>query len=215
MKNFGLKEKLHSFLEPFTILFSYLISIRILELISWFFKNVYWHALRRRFKHVGEGSSIEYPAVILGEQYISIGDNFLSFARLRMEAFDTHSGYSFSPEIIIGDNVSLNYDCHIGCINRIQIGNNVLIASRVYITDHFHGEITKESLNIPIQKRKLISKGPVLIEDNVWIGEGAVILPNITIGKNSIVGANAVVTRNVIPNTVVGGVPAKLIKVLK
>lgn len=60
----------------------------------------------------------------------------------------------------------------------------------------------------------LISKGPVVIEDNVWIGEHACIMPGTTIGKGSIVGANAVVTKDVPPYSLVGGVPAKLIKTL-
>lgn len=57
--------------------------------------------------------------------------------RLRIEAHDFHNGVKFSPEIIIGDNVSINYDCHIGAINKIVIGNNVLLASKIFITDHF------------------------------------------------------------------------------
>ena len=64
-------------------------------------------------------------------------------------------------------------------------------------------------------KRKLISKGPVIISDNVWVGEGVVILPDVSIGKNAIIGANTVVTKDVPDNAVVAGNPAKLIKILK
>jgi len=103
---------------------------------------------------------------------------------------------------------------HIGCTNKIVIGDNVLIASRVYITDHSHGEVTIDALNIPPNFRPIISKGPVIIEDNVWIGEGVCILSGVTIGKNAIIGANSVVTKNVSPNSVVGGVPARVIKQL-
>ena len=62
--------------------------------------------------------------------------------------------------------------------------------------------------------RKLYSKGPVIIEDNVWIGEGVAILPNVIIGENSIIGANAVVTKDIPRNSVVGGNPAKIIRTL-
>lgn len=78
-----------------------------------------------------------------------------------------------------------------------------MIASKVFITDHSHGEININSLTLPPSSRKIVSKGAVIIEDNVWIGEGVCILPNVTIGRNSIVGANSVVTNNIPENCVI------------
>lgn len=175
---------------------------------------IFSQIIKTSFKAVGKNFFVEYPLRAVGGSHITLGDNFCSFGRLRLEAHDFHNGFRFSPQIIIGDNVSLNYDCHIGCINKITIGNNVLIASRVTILDHFHGEINIEALNIPPSQREIISKGPVIIEDNVWIGEGVAIMPDITIGKNSIIGANAVVTKSFPPNSIIGGIPAKIIKQL-
>jgi len=194
---------------------SYGFSLKALAYLARFRNRLYWYSLSRRFAQVGEGCLIEYPAVTLGEQHIRLGDNFQSYARLRLEAYEKHLENSYCPEIIIGNNVSLNYDCHIACINRITMGNNVLIGSRVHITDHFHGEISPEALAIAPALRKLCSKGPVIIEDNVWIGEGVVVMPNVTIGRNAIVGANAVVTQDVPANCVVGGIPARVIKCLR
>ncbi|SDD95887.1 transferase hexapeptide (six repeat-containing protein) [Mucilaginibacter pineti] len=170
--------------------------------------------IKKSFKKCGKNFTIEYPFYHIGLSCISIGNNFYSFAGLRLEAHKIHLGHRFSPMILIGDNVSINYDCHIGCINNIQIGNNVLIASKVFITDHFHGSADSESIKLPPSERTVISKGPVIIEDNVWIGEGVAILPNVTIGKNSIIGANAVVTKSFPKNSVIGGNPAKLIKTI-
>ncbi|MNY78908.1 Galactoside O-acetyltransferase [compost metagenome] len=65
---------------------------------------------------------------------------------------------------------------------------------------------------MPPAKRRLYSKGPVIIEDNVWLGEGVVVLPGVTIGENSIVGANAVVTKSIPKNCVAGGNPARIIR---
>jgi acetyltransferase-like isoleucine patch superfamily enzyme len=90
----------------------------------------------------------------------------------------------------------------------------VLIASKVYISDHFHGNVTAEELDIAPVKRKLFSKGPVIIGDNVWIGEGVVIMPGVEIGNSCIIGANAVVTKSFPKDSVIGGNPARLIKVL-
>lgn len=168
----------------------------------------------RSFRSFGEHSKLPELFYIKNPQYISIGSSFSSLWNLRIEAWDYYEGNHFTPQVIIGNNVSLNSDCHIGCINKIVIGNNVLLASRVYISDHSHGNTTYEDIQIIPAKRKLVSKGPVIIEDNVWIGQGAAIMPNVVIGKNAIIGANAVVTKNVPPFSVAAGIPAKIIKEL-
>lgn len=175
---------------------------------------IYSAVIRMGFKHVGKNFFIESPAILRGGKYISIGNDFYCFGRLRMEAYDKHNGHTYQPEIVIGNGVSINFDCHIAAVNKIVFGDGVLLGSKVFITDHFHGETTPESLQIPPSKRKVTSKGPVIIEDNVWIGEGVAIMPNLTIGKNSIVGANAVVTKSFPPNSIIGGVPARLIKTI-
>jgi acetyltransferase-like isoleucine patch superfamily enzyme len=164
------------------------------------------------FKYLGNGFRIGDNYSILNQQYIEIGNNFLALERFRMEAWDNYSGENFDPVIKIGDNVIFNNDIHIGCINKIIIGNNCLFASRIFITDHEHGNTTKEMLSIPPSERKLISKGPVIIGDNVWVGEGVAILPNVTIGRNCIIGTNSVVTKSIPENSVAAGIPAKVIK---
>jgi acetyltransferase-like isoleucine patch superfamily enzyme len=168
----------------------------------------------KHFKHFGMGASLPTLCIIKNAHCISIGKNFYSLYNLRIEAWDSYAGQQFSPEIIIGDNVNMNTDCHIGCINKVVIGNNVLMASRIYISDHFHGEINAAALSLPPMLRPLYTKGPVIIEDNVWIGEGVCIMPGVVVGANSIIGANAVVTKSVPANAVVGGNPAKVIRIL-
>lgn len=152
------------------------------------------------------------PVYIEGGKYIIIGDGFNSGPRFRLEAFDFADGEVFTPEIIIGENVSISWNCHIGAINKIIIKDNVLIGSNVLITDHSHGTSSKEDLHLPPAKRKLYSKGPVIIEENVWIGENASILPGVTIGRNSIIGANSVVTKDIPPDTVAVGNPIRIVK---
>ncbi len=165
-----------------------------------------------KFKKSGSGVMFGYPYRFGGHEYISIGKKFNALHNLRLEAISNRGGLTFSPEIIIGENVSCGSDFHIGAIHKVVIGNNVLLASRIYISDHSHGEISKEELLIAPNKRELFSKGPVVIEDNVWIGEGVAILPNVTIGKNSIIGANAVVTKSFPPFSIIAGNPARLIR---
>jgi len=169
---------------------------------------------KKSFKSFGPGSILPEEHWIKNPKYISIGKNFSSLFHLRLEAWDHFQGENFTPEIIIGDDVICNSDVHIGAINKIIIGNNVLMASRIYISDHSHGNISIDDLKDVPGMRPLYSKGPVIIEDNVWIGEGVCILPGVTIGKNCIIGANSVVNKSFPKNSVIAGIPARLIKTL-
>lgn len=170
---------------------------------------------KKSFKTFGTHSSLPEKHLIKNPKYISIGKNFSSLYNLRLEAWDRFQGQSFNPEILIGDDVIFNSDVHIGAIDKIIIGNNVLMASRIYISDHYHGNISIDDLDIVPGDRPLYSKGPVIIEDNVWIGEGVSILPGVTIGENCIIGANSVINKSFPKNSVIAGVPARLIKTLE
>ena len=164
------------------------------------------------FKTAGENCSLHESSSIINPQYISIGNDFRSSWNLRLEAIDYYKGQRFNPKILIGDNVGFNTDIHIGCINHVEIGNNCLLGSRIIITDHNHGDTSLESLKVEPSIRKLYSKGPVIIEDNCWIGEGAAILAGVTIGRNSIIGTNSVVNKDIPAYSIVAGIPAKIIK---
>lgn len=163
--------------------------------------------LRSRSKdlHVAKGHFIN------GAQYMQLGENCCFGRNSWVECIDKWKGQTFKPSLVIGKNFSMQYNCHIGCIKKIEIGDNVLLGSKVYITDHYHGEITREALSLPPGDRPLWGK-PVKIGNNVWIGDNVCIMPGVTIGDNVIVGANAVVTHCFPANTVIAGVPAKIIK---
>ncbi|MBE3654118.1 hypothetical protein BOO93_15850 [Vibrio navarrensis] len=168
---------------------------------------------KKAFKFCGDNLCILPYLSIIGFRYIEIGDNFFCFNGLQLEVFDNHDKTKL-PSVVIGSNVSINYNCHIACINHIKIGDNVLIASRVYISDHSHGKTDFSDIYVPPSKREIVSKGPVIIEDDVWIGEAVSVLPGVTIGRGAIIGANSVVTKDIPAYCVAAGVPAKVIKQL-
>jgi acetyltransferase-like isoleucine patch superfamily enzyme len=168
-----------------------------------------------QFASSGKNITIPYPFHILNPEHIYMGDNVCALYNLRLEAIDEYADVRFVPKIVIGNNVSFNTDCHIGCINMVTIEDGVLIASRVFITDHFHGDTTGNYFHLPPAFRPLTSKGAVLIKRNAWIGEGVVILPGVTIGENSIIGANSVVTKSVSDNVVAAGNPCKELYTIK
>lgn len=179
---------------------------------SSYYKNKQSLKANNYFKNIGENCNIHPQSSLLNPQYIYVGDNFRASWNLRLEAIDYYKGQKFTPQITIGNNVSFNTDIHIGCINHINIGDNCLFASRIFISDHDHGDTTLETVKLAPAKRLLHSKGPVVIGDNCWIGERVAILSGVTIGKNSIIASNSVVTKNIPEFCIAAGIPAKVIK---
>lgn len=173
------------------------------------FNRIYSRMKADELASCGCKPRINYPTHFHGARHIAIGNNFTCNSGCRLETFGPRNCGTL---LRIGNNVSMENYCHIGVSNGVEIGDNVMFASRIYVSDHFHGEISAQMLDIPPRERPIWSKGPVKIGNNVWIGEGACILPGVTIGDSAVIGANAVVTRDVPPRAVVAGVPARIIK---
>lgn len=152
------------------------------------------------------------PVSIVGYKYIKV-HSVTAGPNLRIEVLEKYEEQTFCPLLVIGEHVSFNVNCHIGVINRIVIGNNVLIGSNVLITDHSHGTTDLKTLEgTHPQHRLLFSKGPVVIEDDVWIGDNVSILPNVIIGKGCVIGCNTVVNKSVPPYSIVVGNPMRILK---
>jgi acetyltransferase-like isoleucine patch superfamily enzyme len=111
-------------------------------------------------------------------------------------------------EASIGAKTVLGQECTISAFQHVSIGRECIVADRVMLIDFDHGVVEVER---PIRLQG-IYKRDVHVGNNVWIGYGACILRGVTIGDNAIVGTNAVVTADVPPNAVVGGVPARVIR---
>lgn len=177
-------------------------------------RRVFNYCIARKISGA-ENISIKPNAVISGLSHISIGRNFIAGDFLKLEAVTKFRDQQFEPKIVIKDNVSMNDFIHIGATKYIEIGNNVLMASKIFISDHNHGVyrgIDQASPQTPPAERELTSDQKVVIGDNVWIGEFVSILPGSIIGEGSIIGSNSVVTGEIPKWSIAVGAPARVVK---
>lgn len=159
--------------------------------------------------------SFKYPInLLIGSEHMKIGSG-TSFGKMAvLTAWSKRGNIKYNPSINIGEKCFFNDYVHLSCINGIEIGNQVLFGRWVTVLDNNHGKVDYENLQIGPNDRPLDSKGKVIIQDRVWIGDKCTILPGVTIGEASVVAANSVVVKDVPPFCVVGGNPAKIIKII-
>jgi len=114
---------------------------------------------------------------------------------------------NFGRFIRIGNNVFINHACSFLDLGGITIEDDVLIGPRVNLTSENHP--------VEPENRKVLVPKAVVIKRNAWIGAAATILPGVTVGENAVVAAGAVVSRDVPANSIVGGVPARVLKTME
>lgn len=177
------------------------------------FKSVYFSKLLG-----AAGINLGPGCRIFGTRFIKFGKNISVHGNLWLEAVSEYAGKEYSPLIILGNRVKMSDRVHITAINEITIGDDVLIGSNVYLSDHNHGayngvDCAQSSPDEAPAERRLYSTGAVIIENNVWIGDNVNVVGPLKIGYGSIVAANSVVRKDVPPCTIVAGSPARVIKV--
>lgn len=124
----------------------------------------------------------------------SIGPNVKSYGRFTV----------MTPKnLSVGENSTINEGVHFNCRDNVKIGNGVRISTNVQLHT---GRLILDSLP------RIHSKSPIIIKDNVWIASSVVVLAGVTIHENSVIAAGSVVTKDVPPDCLVGGVPAKVLK---
>ena len=204
--------------------------LRLFEIITWPFakcgwpafcqrcsmlwRNLYSAYIRHQIRQCGELKLGSTQLHLLGLRYMEFGDQVEMHFNARVQCIDYFqpTDQHFKPRLILHDHVVVQAMCHIGCIDRVEIGEWSTMGARCYITDHTHGGTSREELLLPPRKRPLVSRGPVKIGKYVHLGEGVCVMPGVTIGDYSVIGAGAVVTRDIPPFSIAVGSPAKVIK---
>ncbi|ALU14146.1 hexapeptide repeat-containing acetyltransferase [Eubacterium limosum] len=161
-----------------------------------------------------EARLIRQPIYIRGKSGIYLGKGFTSGYRCRLETFNNDKEEK-KYKIKIDDNVKIGDDVHIAAGQKIKIGKNTLIASKVFVSDVSHGiysDYCKHSNPTVAPDTRHLYFDEVSIGENVWIGENVCVLPGVTIGNGCIIGANAVVTKSIPDFSIAVGIPAKVIK---
>lgn len=174
--------------------------------ISELVKNSYSYLLTKIF--YPKARLIRRPVNIRGKKSIVGAENLTIGYGCR---FDLDGK---NKTLFIGKNCEFGDYTHIVALHNVQIGNNVLIASKVFISDTSHGKYSGHIQDDPklTPSKRNLDFDKVIIGDNVWIGENVVILKGVSIGEGCIIGANAVVTKSIEKNTIAVGIPAKPIK---
>lgn len=197
-------------------------ALAFIQNYVWSYKNYsYWcekksilRALWLKTKFCSLNESVVFGRIsnLMGAEYITVGENSGFGDGLTLTAWSEFRNQRFNPSITIGKNCWIGLYNHISSTNRIEIGDGFLSGKWVTIVDNDHGYTDYDSLQVPPAKRSIVSKGPVIIGKNVWVGDKATILAGVTIGDGAVIAANTVVTKDVPAYSVCAGNPGKIIK---
>lgn len=179
------------------VMYGYGIGDTLKIAVSLLYTKIFWHGARL----------VRLPVLARNRTNIKYGVGFTCGTNCRLNP-------GTDGILVIGRNFTMGDQCQIEAMKRVIIGNNVLLASKVYIGDATHGKYKGEGQSLPEESphvRKIYAE-PIQIGDNVWIGNAVTILGGVKIGAGSIIGANAVVASNVPENSIAAGCPAKIIK---
>jgi len=166
--------------------------------------SIRWHrsriwtglVLRRSFSSIGAGTVIVKPLVLRGVERITIGARCAIYegAWLEVEPGESES------DLTIGDDTYLGHSVHVHALAPVQVGSRCVLADGVLLNSGDHSRTDRHDV---------VPTGPITVGDDVFIGQNAIVLGGVSIGDRATVAAGAVVTRDVEPDAVVAGVPAR------
>lgn len=167
------------------------------------------HFIRPQFDQLGDFAEVALPRyLIIFGRNICVGDHaHIICAADNPVRLTTWSGKQGEGKITLGDYCLVSPGVRISAARAVTIGNNCMLAANVYISDSdWHG--------IYNRIRPFRCTKPVVLANNVWLGESVIITKGVTVGENSVIGAGSVVTRDIPANVVAAGNPARVIKTI-
>jgi len=164
---------------------------------------------RAIFGYVGEGSWIKRPRQLCNPRNVTIGKMVRIEENNTIYSVGNYAGHNYQGLIVIGDKVYANHTLNITSAEKIVVGDYVAFGPNVFMCDFDHdfSDISKNMI-----ESELALKGPIHIGARSWIGANVFVCGGVTLGEHCVVAANSVVTKSFPPNSVIAGVPAKLIK---
>ena len=183
------------------LIFLIALPFRLLRPLQYHWGRV-WHTGRAAAQMRGLAPSVQFDGrvTVIGTRNVRIGEN----SRIGdLAEFTTHDG----GVIRIGREIRLNRGVTLSAYREISIDDFTMIGEFVSIRDANHGIARGRQVRYQSHEAK-----PIRIGSDVWIGRGACILPGVTIGDGAVIGANSIVTKDVPPNTIAAGIPAKIIR---
>lgn len=119
---------------------------------------------------------------------------------------------SATGRIRIGSGAILNLNVMVAAVERTEVGDHCMLANGCLLTD---GDHRFDDFDVPVPWQGFTTKGPTILEDNVWLGANVVVTSGVRIGRRSVIGANSVVTQDVPPFSIAAGAPAKVVKAVR
>jgi acetyltransferase-like isoleucine patch superfamily enzyme len=174
------------------------------------------------FANAPSGFEMRWPRSIVHPERMTIGDDVKLGPNSELKCntrypggwmrhpTGAHVAQTFDPTLTIGDRVTATEALHVIAFDSVVIEDDVMFAANVFVADGTHAY---DTVAVPYKYQGVGTPSPIRIGRGAWIGQNAVITPGVTIGEMAIVGANSVVTRDVPARTIVGGVPARVVKV--
>ena len=187
----------------------YALHVGLREGVPWVLRVFWFEPLfRSQCEAVGDGFQMEKLPYISGRGRIVIGNRVRLSGRVD---FSFGNQLHDRPELRVGDHTFIGHGCSLNVAESLRIGSHCLLAGGVRISD-YDGHPVDAERRRALEPTPPEGIRPVVIGDDVWVGTGVLILKGVTIGDRSVVGAGAVVTRDVPPDVIVAGNPARVVR---
>jgi acetyltransferase-like isoleucine patch superfamily enzyme len=161
-----------------------------------------------QFRAFGSGSRVTPPIRFNGLHRIQVGEGVNIERHCWIQTIGS-SADDQEVKLVIGARASIGMGASISAARRVTIGEDVLFARNVYISDHAHAY---EDIKVPIMRQGITEPKPVTIGRHAWLGQNVVVLPGVSIGEHCVIGANSVVNASIPDYCVAVGTPARVVR---